>query len=253
MDTTTLFGFRKPGARGTQPPVSDLRDAARFNADRLETVLQPLQHLIGNHADRPAAAAVLVGARWTSIDKGTEYQCRIVANNPTWVLIGAMPLEVTALPANPVDGQEVIFTAAGDSDVNNGEWHLRRRGGRWRFIGGAHLTAQNDNAYNYTADNNWQAVAPAVAVTVPFAGDYRVEWGDSGNYAHSVGVSIAGAAPVSPHAALGGPALTDRFGFRRFDGLAAGAVLALWNVSNVGGQTSTYNRRLSITPIRSAA
>lgn len=88
---------------------------------------------------------------------------------------------VIALPAGPVDGQEVYFVA----DALNGViWHLKYRQAdpsayKWQYVGGSELE-------NVVLTGEWLQSAtyailttPGPNVTVPLAGDYDVTLGAS--------------------------------------------------------------------------
>lgn len=92
-----------------------------------------------------------------------------------WIRRGGISY-VTALPSNPVDGQEIYYAA----DATNGViWHLRYRAAssssyKWEFVGGPPLfafvaTAQSTTSGSYTA---LSTAGPSVSL--PLAGDYDV-------------------------------------------------------------------------------
>lgn len=118
---------------------------------------------------------------------------------------------VTALPASPVDGQEIYYVA----DATNGVvWHLVYRAAdasayKWNFVGGSPLRHMLDEgintAYSTTtlsttatwADLTSGTVGPLV--TTPLAGDYMVEygyaagWNSAANYSFmTIGVGASG-------------------------------------------------------------
>lgn len=87
------------------------------------------------------------------------------------------PPLVSALPANPVDGQECYFLA---SAVDGVVWHLRYRAAaptpyRWEKVGGPPLHATYQVDINATPLNQWSGYQPSI--TAPLAGTYRIQAG----------------------------------------------------------------------------
>lgn len=84
---------------------------------------------------------------------------------------------VTSLPADPFDGQEVVYLASEPSGI---VWKLRYRRDsgsafKWEVVGGSPLRS-GDGATQSTASNVFQTLGTP-SVTVPLAGDYDIEWG----------------------------------------------------------------------------
>lgn len=80
---------------------------------------------------------------------------------------------VTSLPANPIDGQEVVYVADAAAGVL---WRLRYRAAapapyRWEFLGGSGLQAVD--APTLAAPTAWGWQAPSL--TVPLAGLYEIQ------------------------------------------------------------------------------
>lgn len=92
----------------------------------------------------------------------------------TWARIAGDSGPDTALPSNPVDGQEFAYTA----DATNGViWRLKYRSAssssyKWELVGGAGLFASSA-AEVAVSSTTWGGTGPSV--TVPLAGDYQVE------------------------------------------------------------------------------
>lgn len=91
------------------------------------------------------------------------------------------PARVTALPANPIDGQECYFVA----DATNGIiWHLRYNAGsasayKWELVGGTTLYSSVATQEAATgAGGSWFNLATnGPLVTLPLAGDYETDFG----------------------------------------------------------------------------
>jgi Collagen triple helix repeat (20 copies) len=82
---------------------------------------------------------------------------------------------VTALPSNPVDGQECYFIA----DVVNGvTWHLRYNAGsisayKWEFVGGPPLHHGLTGGGHNNGNSTWvDGTLGPTQVTIPLAGEY---------------------------------------------------------------------------------
>lgn len=174
------------------------------------------------------------------------------------------PPLVTALPANPVDGQECHFLA----DATNGVvWRLRYRAAapgsyKWECVGGSPLHANVSADETFTADGAYRDVATlGPDVTVPLAGDYTYEFaamaynGTAGPGSIWIGLVLgAGASPATPHEAVGNyPSSAYRIAFawhQRMTGLTAGQLLRLRYAMSGGGTAHATSRRVMVTPIR---
>lgn len=93
------------------------------------------------------------------------------------------PQLVTALPTNPVDGQEVYFVA---DAANSIVWHLRYRAAtpgsyKWEYVGGPPIYDKDEFVGGEQAlivDNaggTWRSYANTPTVTTPLAGDWMVD------------------------------------------------------------------------------
>lgn len=91
---------------------------------------------------------------------------------------------VTALPASPVDGQEIYYVA----DATNGVvWHLKYRTAsasayKWEFIGGTAILVRNDTTEAFAGGSGYQNSTTNSGITgpdltIPLSGNYAVEFG----------------------------------------------------------------------------
>jgi hypothetical protein len=82
---------------------------------------------------------------------------------------------VTALPAQPVDGQEVYYVADGTARIL---WHLRYRKAAvgWEYMGGEPLPAFDSTQTTRAANTFGDFGVAGPSVTAPLAGDYMVDW-----------------------------------------------------------------------------
>jgi hypothetical protein len=101
--------------------------------------------------------------------------------------VSTIPL-VTALPSNPVDGQEVYFQDAAMATAGI-MWHVRYRAAavgsyKWEVIGGSSLFAESTAGQTVTVPT----IVPPQLV-LPLAGEYTVGWGGRLYQSNSQGVS----------------------------------------------------------------
>jgi hypothetical protein len=88
------------------------------------------------------------------------------------------PPTVTALPASPVDGQQIYYLA----DATNGiVWHLRYRASsssahKWEHVGGGEVVLGPSGSIG-TSSTSFVAFTGAPTYAPPLPGDYRVQWG----------------------------------------------------------------------------
>lgn len=178
--------------------------------------------------------------------------------------VGAAVPFVTALPAGPVDGQEVSFIADALQGI---VWRLKYRAAdpspyKWQFVGGAPLqkfAATGESVAN--TSNEWVdlTAAGAVPIALPLAGDYLLEAGASVNPASNAQVNFAvwsgvngsgGAAVTVSTAFIGtgpyGAVLTNT---QRVGALPAAGTIRLRGSTN--GATVTYLSTWQVvTPVR---
>lgn len=94
---------------------------------------------------------------------------------------GAVPV-VSALPANPVDGQVINYLASAELGVI---WQFRYREAstsahKWEFVGGGWLWSNNEANLKITLANKefvYQQLAVTPEVTAPLPGDYEIQFG----------------------------------------------------------------------------
>jgi hypothetical protein len=119
----------------------------------------------------PGSFSALVASDWLDLSV-VEFDTETVAAYASGI-IG--PSRVTALPANPVDGQECYFVA----DAANGVlWHLRFNAAsasayKWEFVGGSPLFTSH-------VGGTTSATTPATglagpSIVVPLAGEYMFD------------------------------------------------------------------------------
>lgn len=81
---------------------------------------------------------------------------------------------VTALPSNPSDGDEVIFTDSLTAPTY--QWHLRyvsaKSSNKWLFIGGAPVRTAASGSIS-TSSSSFVDLTSGPTLTVPLAGSYR--------------------------------------------------------------------------------
>lgn len=86
----------------------------------------------------------------------------------------ALPVLNTALPSNPVDGQQIFFLA---SETNGVVWALRYRAAstsahKWEFVGGGALYARAAGEVTVESEAYGGGFGPSI--TLPLAGDYEI-------------------------------------------------------------------------------
>jgi hypothetical protein len=162
-------------------------------------------------------------------------------------LVGGGPAYVTALPASPVDGQEVYFGADPAAGVI---WHLRYRAAatgayKWEFVGGSDM--RNVQPATGLATSSVIYVAGGPKLTVPLAGQYQVRWAFNGAHAATGGLGLMavknGAAPAVDVNAARGQAPGAGYdlggaGDQVITVTAAGTVLDCWYRTGGGGAFS---------------
>ena len=100
----------------------------------------------------------------------------------TLALPGPAPLipVVTALPASPLDGQEVYLQNAAMASLGI-IWRMRYRTAvvRWEFLGGAKWRIRSTGPYTASAAGAWEALPTGLVArfTAPQAGTYRFLFG----------------------------------------------------------------------------
>lgn len=166
------------------------------------------------------------------------------------------PSDAGGLPLAPFDGQEIYYAAAAGVT-----WHLRFRAstGKWEYLGGSPLRAENSTNPHSTASTTYQTTN-IPSVTVPFAGDYDVTFGavlaangtstanDMRTGLHVAGVVASEPAVQAPTASTGagGPINVPT----RRTGVPAGAVLDVRYRSASGLSASFYTLFLEVRPVQ---
>ena len=174
---------------------------------------------------------------------------------------------VTALPANPQDGDEIIFMDSLSAPTYR--WHLRYNAFsassyKWEYIGGTDvglIRAANDNQ---TSNGTWERLN-SPAFTVPVAGDWHVRMEAimscaASVYTVSLGLSKTAGTPgdggsqlANPAAVSAGYTLThvnDAIHDGDASGLSAGATLTMMLKQNAAVTTTWNIRRMYVHPIR---
>lgn len=182
-----------------------------------------------------------------------------LATIPQWAIrrrAVALPETVTALPTDPVEGDEILYRA------ENRAWHFAYlpdgSSYPWYLIDGAPLRAENaGTSMSYTSGSYGDPATPGPTITGPLAGDYRVEWFFQGQ--HSVGAGLgwmaikngsaatADANGIRGQAAAANHDILAPVGSQEITVAAAGDVL-LAQYKNPSGGTLTINNHGGINP-----
>ena len=215
--------------------------------ERLRRIEQGLHQPRTNPLEFAAPGA----AADTSIDRPSAGAIRV-----NGVLLGGVSY-VTALPASPVDGQEVYYAASPGSGVL---WHLRYRSGasgsyKWEFLGGPPLHLDTETLFSTTSTSY---TATGIAITAPLAGDYDIELfglGDASAEGQQAWLTVKlGAAAASDAEAIAWRDDDFQSNMRRMRrvGLAANASLAC-HLRSTLGTARVHKHGLSVYPVRVAA
>lgn len=161
--------------------TSSTMNAMRSNAN--------IGHLVCTSTSRPA------GPDTGSMIYETDTGYTRIYDGSLWRQASPAPT-VTSLPASPVDGDEVVYTAEATNGIR---WRFKYRAAsassyKWEFVGGAPL--RYDGGYGWTwgswvACNSITHQATGVSLTVPFAGDYdmtgsAISYNAAGDSLHSI-------------------------------------------------------------------
>lgn len=132
-------------------------------------------------------------------------------------LEGVVPT-VTALPAEPKEGQEVDFQSATMAEAGV-RWRLKYNGKsasthKWEFVGGSSFTAVGvESSKAAVLANSWNSIG-GPKLTLPLAGDYEIRHestlinensGVNVNPILVAGISVAGAEPFTTSRAQSSP------------------------------------------------
>lgn len=181
---------------------------------------------------------------------------------PTWT---PQPVVVvTALPASPVDGQEIILVDSLAAPTFS--WHLKfiaaKASNKWVFVGGASSYAEV-TAGEATASGTYVALGqPGPTLTLPVAGDYEVEIGfevtakgGAGTHFARMSYDIGATAAVDADSVISQTNATSNQGAanvmraRRKAGLGAVALTSKYRTSDTTAGMTFGNRWMRVTPV----
>lgn len=167
---------------------------------------------------------------------------------------------VTALPASPADGAEVIL--CDNVALPAYAWRLRWNAadGRWQFLGGTAYRAAVGTSETTTTIGSYVNLATiGPRVTIPRQGDYMVRFGctlidTAADSQANMGVGIADFAAPSLAEARGHISAANYhltvYTEAQLNNLAAGAELRAKYLHTVAGTLTVLSRFLSIQPTR---
>jgi microcystin-dependent protein len=168
---------------------------------------------------------------------------------------------VSTLPASPTDGMEIYFLA----DAANGiVWHLRYRSAapgsfKWEFVGGPPLIHQIDTDEGGTTTSYTDFATVGPQLTIPLAGDYIAEYGAlsyqtvasvDNYYTPKLGAAAANDVDTALATFTGTSKLVTHQRTRRFNALAASALIKMQFKMSAANAGSFRNRWLTLTPVR---
>ena len=194
--------------------------------------------------------------------EGVDYICvnPALGTAPPAAAFGGLPVTplVTALPASPFDGQEVILVDSLTAPTYT--WRLRyvaaKASNKWVFVGGAPLAGDNVAAAGSSGSTTYYTPAGAITLVVPVAGLYVIElgfraiaWTSAVPYmSYAIGATTA----VDADAVRGGsqptPGFEDNHSRRYRKTLSAAATLTEQH-RVTGGNTNPSERFMSVTPV----
>lgn len=169
------------------------------------------------------------------------------------------PQYVTALPAAPIDGQEIYYRA----DSTNGIiWHLRYNAAssssyKWEFVGGSPIEKTYTAGFETLSASTGWVDAPTVGpkYDIVLAGDYMVQaqvsaYKASSGVIFAVGIAKGQNTPVFSLS-------TDTYAANIYDavttcGIVTGATtdIRMRYYQNVGSTIISTERRMLVTPVR---
>jgi hypothetical protein len=166
---------------------------------------------------------------------------------------------VIALPASPVDGQEIIYVANAAKGVL---WHLKYNAGsasayKWERVGGERLATYSAAAVGATTT---AYVAAGLSLTNPLAGDYVVEFG---GFCYGDNATVRSALMRAAATTPGGDTDSLQWSVTSTTGigyamrnaellsLSASSTVSTYMRNSVAAVTSTWEQRLlTLTPRR---
>jgi hypothetical protein len=211
---------------------------------------------VGVYSARPPVSTDLNGLRYFATDKAMEWE--MVGG--AWMLVNAYAPEVSALPASPIDQQECVLILDATTGI---KVHLRYRSAsasasKWETVGQPPEIVAETTANQGAVTTASPATSNlAVALTIPFAGDWDIEVftaaadGDSAANAWGrIAYKINGAGPDSLSTLWVRQSGNDTYrpySFRRRRaGLTAAAVLQLVSSTDAG---AFYPNGNAVNPI----
>ena len=195
--------------------------------------------------------------------QGVDYICvnPVLGTAPPVAAFGGLPVTplVTALPASPFDGQEVILT---DSlTVPTYTWRLRyvaaKATNRWVFVGGAEAYARIDTDESTVAVTTWVDLATVgPSFVVPVAGIYET-WGNASYWSTVLSVAtvdvvvgaVAGTVGANADVTTGGANHSVNVPHMKRMTVAAGAELRMRYYAYVAGTHHFRGRWLRVRPL----
>ena len=175
----------------------------------------------------------------------------------------SQPTFESTLPGSPYEGQEIYFQSAALATLGM-VWHLRYRSGggtyKWECIGAAPLIARDWTLQMNLAASNGVATAlsPAVAITLPLAGDYLVRYGAIlGHTGNNQGMSVVPIATGLSYAGVNRAQFVQPATAASSAAPSAGEIIATgisgtlelrYEAGAAGG--IAYHKWISATPIR---
>lgn len=171
------------------------------------------------------------------------------------------PPTVLTLPATPEADQVIHYQTATAGRIWTFRYNVASTSAyKWEWIGGSELTALDTSARTFNPGTDFNAVAGSpVAVTVPLAGDYIVEFG---SYMENQGGAAVNGI-TAPRFGAPAASVDDGFnfylgsglymsGWRRVEraGVAAGTSISMEHRNAASVNMQVARRSLSVRPIR---
>lgn len=171
--------------------------------------------------------------------------------------LGASPAAyVTALPASPVDGQEIYYAA----DATNGViWYLRYRAAssssyKWEVVGGTSLNVFIVTVESRASTTFGDLATVGPSITVPLAGDYNLSVSCLPTPSGSTDIAIMGydlgATSATTARAARASGTANSVAFDTSHAGVAASTLIRAKYRNVTGTAFFENRWLEVMPVR---
>lgn len=234
--------YTKVGFQSGSPPY-----ISGPNLETVENGVVSAQHLTGLESDRTTALATAnPGALMYCTDSGIMY---LSLGASGWQFLWAQPVVVTALPASPVDQQQIEYVA----DAANGvRWRFRYNAGsasahKWECVANSDIYQEEVTGGSTTSTTYTVVGANTPQITVPFNGDYLVTVGAQSDATGSLTSYQIGATTASDNdAAYNFVSMRTR----RQNDLTATTVLAMRHRSVDAASHSFIRRFLMMRPVR---